>query len=29
MRFISDDPNARDLSYKGGLKVITAGLSRP
>ena len=28
MRFISDDPNARDLSYKGGLKVITTGLSR-
>jgi hypothetical protein len=28
MRFISDDPNARDLSYKGGLKVIAAGLSR-
>jgi hypothetical protein len=28
MRFISDDPNARDLSYKGGLKVTVAGLPR-
>jgi hypothetical protein len=28
MRFISDDPNARDLSYTGGLKVIAAGLPR-
>jgi hypothetical protein len=28
MRFLSDNPNTRDLSYKGGLKVIAAGLSR-
>jgi hypothetical protein len=28
MRFLSDDINSRDLSYKGGLKVIAAGLSR-
>jgi hypothetical protein len=28
MRFISDDPAARDLSDKGGLKVIAAGLPR-
>jgi len=28
MRFLSDDRNTRDLSYKGGLKVIAAGLSR-
>jgi hypothetical protein len=28
MRFISDDPNTRDLSYKGGPKIIAAGLSR-
>jgi hypothetical protein len=28
MRFISDDDKSRDLSYRGGLKVIAAGLSR-
>lgn len=28
MRFISDDPSKRDLSYRGGLKVIAAGLPR-
>lgn len=28
MRLISDDPSKRDLSYRGGLKVIAAGLPR-